>query len=363
MHASSVNTPATDDIDLRQLAYTLWASKRLIACTTVVLTALAAGYAFLTPATYQTEVITLPPPPSDLASYNMGHQLSGPAIDALTKNNKEERHTTADNAIPALTPDDAYDSFLRIANSMTLRQQFFDEIYLPYALTQGMPNDAQTKAGLWKRFITQLKITLPKKTDAPLMTLSLKGKEPEIIAEWANRYVDMAAVATKKQLQENLRGAMHVQLSSIEQQIKAMRQSGEADRQNTIAKLKEALALAKAIGMEAPPSSGNLITSYSGDTMYLRGTKALEAELALIQSRDSNDPYTLGLPNLLKQQTLLKSVNVAPDDLEVVRIDQMATPPEAPIKPKKALIIALGLVLGGMLGAFWALMRHALRKT
>ncbi|MNF01447.1 Tyrosine-protein kinase ptk [compost metagenome] len=36
--------------------------------------------------------------------------------------------------------------------------------------------------------------------------------------------------------------------------------------------------------------------------------------------------------------------------------------PLKPVKPKKALILALGLVLGGVLGLFIALLRNMLRR-
>jgi len=39
------------------------------------------------------------------------------------------------------------------------------------------------------------------------------------------------------------------------------------------------------------------------------------------------------------------------------RLEQSATVPSEPIKPKRALIIALGLILGGMIGVFIGLIR------
>lgn len=50
------------------------------------------------------------------------------------------------------------------------------------------------------------------------------------------------------------------------------------------------------------------------------------------------------------------------DKLNLVRIDQVAVEPTSPIKPKKSLIVALGIVLGGMLGVFAALIRSMIRK-
>jgi hypothetical protein len=50
------------------------------------------------------------------------------------------------------------------------------------------------------------------------------------------------------------------------------------------------------------------------------------------------------------------------DPSSLVSITAEARTPGAPIKPKKALILALSVVLGGMLGVFAALIRGAIRK-
>jgi capsular polysaccharide biosynthesis protein len=46
--------------------------------------------------------------------------------------------------------------------------------------------------------------------------------------------------------------------------------------------------------------------------------------------------------------------------LKLVTIDKQALEPLSPIKPKKALVLAMGLVLGGILGVLIALVRTLL---
>ncbi|MDT4871287.1 G-rich domain on putative tyrosine kinase [compost metagenome] len=58
----------------------------------------------------------------------------------------------------------------------------------------------------------------------------------------------------------------------------------------------------------------------------------------------------------------MRNLNFDVADLKLVSIDQVAVDPLKPIKPKKALILALGVVLGGMLGLFIALLRNMLRR-
>lgn len=59
-------------------------------------------------------------------------------------------------------------------------------------------------------------------------------------------------------------------------------------------------------------------------------------------------------------QALSVTHTIQPESLYLV--EQMPEVPDQPIKPKKPLVLALGLVLGGMLGVFIALIRLMLRK-
>ena len=50
------------------------------------------------------------------------------------------------------------------------------------------------------------------------------------------------------------------------------------------------------------------------------------------------------------------------NQVAVATIDELAEVPVKPIKPKKSLIVAIGALLGGMLGIFIALIKAAIRK-
>ncbi|MNR32418.1 Tyrosine-protein kinase ptk [compost metagenome] len=109
-------------------------------------------------------------------------------------------------------------------------------------------------------------------------------------------------------------------------------------------------------------AGGELSTALDGSLMYMRGAKAIRAELQVLQARQSDDPFILELRKLQDRLAFLKGIDVKPDNVAVFTLDSAAEVPETPIKPKKVLIIALGVVLGGMLGVFIALVRYMMRK-
>lgn len=340
MHPQSTEpTPRThyddDEIDLRELACTLWRSKVLIILCTVVVTALAAAYAYLSTPVYETEAATLPPTPNDLSAYNSIAQL--------------------DEALPRLTPDEAYKIFQRHIHSIHLRQTFFVEQYLP-AMQEGdtEPTPAQRER-LWKRFNKELTIEQPKDTSQTL--IRMQGSQPQQLADWVNDYLRQASQRAHQQVLTTLRNSLSTQQDVTKIQIEVLRKSAEEERQNRIVRLEEALTLAEQIDLSTPPDRGNLITSYSGETTYLRGSRALESELALLKERKNNDPYIPELTTLHKKLDLLAKAETEEVSFELASVDNWAPVPEAPIKPKKPLIVALGFILGGILGVFIVLIR------
>lgn len=343
-------TPS-DEIDLRDLILTLWASRVMIILITLLALAVAAVYAYTSTPVYETQAQTLPPPASGLESYNSAHQMTGPAAKLVSQD------VRISDAIPALSPDAAYQLFVRHASSVSLRQDFFQEYILPDASDDGTPGQA-AQGSLWQQFNSGLTITVPNNN---LMRLSLQGQNPERIADWLNAYLAMAISRTQAELSENLASAVNQHRTSLDEQALALRARKLREREHEIARLEEALALAESIDLEEPSSVGSLMASYSGETTYMRGARALRSELEILRNRQSDDPFIEELPVIFKLLELLKNIDLSPDSITVATIDAPAHIPQHPIKPRKSLILALGLVLGGMLGIFIALIRQMFR--
>ncbi|UHL63232.1 Wzz/FepE/Etk N-terminal domain-containing protein [Paralcaligenes sp. KSB-10] len=345
----------SDEIDLRDIARTLWASKLLILLVTLVVTCIAAVYVFFSTPVYETYVQTLPPTASGLSGYNIGSQLTGVAISGITQTNS----SAAPPSIKELSIKEAYNDFLQHLTSNTVRQQFFENVYLP---AQRTTTDQINKDKLKKQLAKALAITLPTKPTDNTVRVSFEGTNPQTIANWADTYVAMAIKATQKELLNDLAGEVALRTQGIDDQISTLRKIALVARQDRITRLKDALQVAKSIGLEVPANSGNLVTSYTGETTYLRGAKALQAELDVLEKRSNDDPYIDNLPDLLKKRALLKSIDLNPSHLSVATIDQAATVPQEPVKPKKLLVLILGVILGSILGVLIALIRKISKR-
>lgn len=336
--------PQSDEIDLIELFRALWSQKWLIVLVTVLVTACAAAYAFLAKPVYQARVAVFPPSLSDIAPFN------------FVRN--------AEIGLEPLTTEGVYAVFTRNLQSDEARRSFFYEVYLP-SLPEDERNDSQDD--LYERFSEDLSIKTPGKDQPDRYELFVERKDPAQAADWARLYLERVARESLQQMRENARSEILVRGRTVQQQIDTLREAARNRRDDRIVRLKEALAVADALKLEDPPvvtgqEAGQLSSIMDGSLMYMRGAKALRAEIQSLETRESDDPFIGELRNLQEKYNLYAGLKIDAERGAVFRQDGSIVTPDEPIKPKKLLILALGVVLGGMLGLFIALVRAMLKK-
>lgn len=330
-----------DEIDLVEVFQALWQQKLLVAAFTAVATLLAAVYAYIATPTYEARAGLMPPRNNDISVFNLGLTEAGIS-----------RFDTAG----------VYSMVVRNILSDELKREAFESLYLP-SLPESERSTARQE--LLNRFNKMLSVKQSSDKARPdVYLISVQHESAELAASWVNSYINMAAEKTKKQMQANIESEVAVRRNSAEQTISVLQAAAKKLRDDRVVRLREALRVAEAVGLEAPrvtagktSSDGDLAEFIDGNLMYMRGAKAIRAELAVLESRENDDPFIAELPALKNKIMFLERVKFNPSRSAVFVIDNAVDTPEKPIKPKKALIIALGFVLGGMLGLFFAVVR------
>lgn len=347
--SANVPIPATgysDEIDLFEFAQNLWRQKLLISLVTLAITALAAGYAFLSTPVYESKSSILPPRSADIAGYNFG---------------RSEVELTEFTAVSV------YSIFTQNLRSEGLRREFFEQVYLP---AETASQGAKAKDQLRESFNKKLSVTNPDVKNTPeRFEVAVQSADSGRAAEWANLYVERAANKTRKDIADTVSSEISTRVRSIQSRIAVLRDSAKKLREDRIARLSEALKVADKVGLQAPQvkssrtsSDGELEQFVDDNLMYMRGATAIRAELDILQNRQNDDPFIAGLRKLESQLDFLAKISVSPDGVAVFTMDSAAEAAETAVKPQKALILALGVVLGGVLGVFIALVRGVLAK-
>ncbi len=231
--------------------------------------------------------------------------------------------------------------------------------------------------------------------------IGLEAKISTGINDLNQKITLLREMAEKQRLDkiERLESADALEHKLIEDIMALLRNKVHKGRLDRILRLQEAAKIARSLDMAEPVGkiktiSGTSLTkpqisteiSNEAPPLYTRGYEALEAEINSLSNRIVDDPFIAELRGL--EETLimlennrkveqlkarsnddafisplrdkeyelawLESISINPLTVTTARVDQAAYPPKQPIKPRRKLIVVLGLMLGLMLGVFVA---------
>jgi len=410
-------TSPNDEIDLVELFRALWRQKVLIVGITLLVTALAACYAFLATPYFETRTYLRLVPQSNLDQLN-------------------------ETGIYKLTPEEAIN---RVASGLSSYDNRLDFFMNNQELFPNIRDDSDRLEQAFAEFNEESFEMLfpdPKRTDNRSAFVGLKLTYPEGVAgaSVVNAFVAFVLDLERREIAEDVESLISNRLASLEMNIEAQRANYNASKEakiatllendalkraqlqdelstlrdelktrrtNRIQQLNEAISIAESLGIRKPTSPTAMSDSARGNTqvirtevtnretpLYFMGTEALTAErdalvgrksddfiepriaeiqselamlennreVEILRSREGEDLYLSNLAELREEAARLKGIKLDTDRLRLVRLDQPALEPSNPVKPKKAMILALGLVLGGMIGVFVALVRSLVNR-
>ena len=406
-----------DEIDLFELFQSIWQEKNLIVIITAVATLLALLYALTATPIYQVKSVIKPAAIKDL------DELNGTGVFNLSPNSaliqvgaSLESYETRLGYFKA--NQQLFEPLLAKGRSLEQNFENINRAYINVLKPDAKKDDEFAKyvglqfeypkgvegAAITNGFVAYA-IELEKQRIAANLEVVINNQIDRLRRTISNARAGYAA--SKEAQIAQLTEKDTLRKASLLDELAALREELKVRRQNRIMQLNEAISIAKSLGITKPatPSSlareartsGNVIRSEINNQqnpLYFMGSEALQAERDILVSRD-NDDFTSGriveintalkllehnrkievlqarenedlflaeLAENRKEIARLKGLEVDMDNLSLVRIDQSAIEPSSPIKPKKSLIVAVGIVLGGMLGVFAALIRSMIRK-
>ncbi len=409
---------ATDEIDLVELFRALWRQKLFIIGVTLIVMVIAAAYAFLATPYYETRTYLRPVPQSNL------DQLNETGIYKLTPEEAINRVagglSSYDNRLDFfLNNQELFQNIPKRGDSLEQTFAAFNET--AFEMLHPDPKKTDNRSAF-----VGLKLTYPKGMDGASVVngfvsyvVELERKEiaDDLESLINNRLssLDMKMEAQRASYNASKEAAIAGLLEEsalnrarLQDELAALREELKTRRNNRIQKLSEAIEIAESLGIRTPTTPSAMTQSTRSGTqvirtevtnqeipLYFMGTEALTAErdalasresddfiepriaeiqseltmlennreVEILQERDQEDLYLTDLAELREEAARLKGIKLDTERLRLVRLDQLALQSLNPVKPKKAMIIALGLVLGGMLGVFIALIRSLMVRS
>lgn len=407
-----------DEIDLAELFQSLWVQRFLVVLVTAVVAILVTGYALFATPYYEVNSILRPAPIKSLAELNSSGVYALDPEKALQRvgaalNSYETRIAFFNNNRELFEP-------LR-TGEQTLEQAFrqFDE--KQFSLIQADPKKTDNLTSY-----IGVRLEYPLGVDGVRIVNALVAQaildERKRVVDDVGAVIDNKLNNIKRQMRAarasydaskeariaSLSEDDKLKRAQLQDELKALRVELRTHRQNRITQLGEAIRVARELGVAKPttPSSfGESSAPFTGNVfrtevfnqqlpLYFMGSEALEAErnslrerrsddhvepriaqiqkelqllernrqIEVLNGRENEDLFLTALAELREEAAQLSGIEIDPGKLSLVTVDQPAVEPLSPIKPKKFLVIALGIVFGCILGVFIALIRSMVRR-
>ncbi|MBA1234363.1 chain-length determining protein [Pseudomonas stutzeri] len=409
---------ATDEIDLVELFRALWRQKLLIIGVTLIVMVIAAAYAFLATPYYETRTYLRPVPQSNL------DQLNETGIYKLTPEEAINRVagglSSYDNRLDFfLNNQELFQNIPKRGDSLEQTFAAFNET--AFEMLHPDPKKTDNRSAF-----VGLKLTYPKGMDGASVVNDFVSYVVELerqeIADDLESLINnrLSSLDMRMEAQRaNYNASKEAKIAALleesalnrarlQDELAALREGLKTRRTHRIQKLNEAIDIAESLGIRTPTTPSAMTQSTRSGTqvirtevtnqeipLYFMGTEALAAErdalanresddfiepriaeiqseltmlennreVEILQERDQEDLYLTDLAELREEAARLKGIKLDTERLRLVRLDQLALQSLNPVKPKKAMIVALGLVLGGMLGVFIALIRGLMLRS
>lgn len=350
-----------DEIDLRDLVMVLVEGWYWIAGTILIAVAAALAYVLIKTPIYETEFRAVPAPEANFA----GFDLLGEDFE--------------------ITPEMAYRALGNRLSSYQNFQEFFDSHEGSFKVEED--------EGLSQVFADRLTINGLNADQNESLSLTVKYAYPEGEngADILNGYIESTAKGVWTSLREQFHEYNRAQIARLETELELQRESLQNEREHRLFTLEQAIEIARRLGIEKPttpqqfgrqPSGSEVFyANISGDgslPLYFMGYQALEADRDTLKGaldKGLSSGLIRGTEQQLKQHRRIAELldNEAPRGVDraveqnyverVVEVVEFAYQSASYSEPRKALIFALALVIGGMVGIFALMIARLVRPT
>ncbi|UUN90437.1 GNVR domain-containing protein [Pseudomonas extremorientalis] len=405
--------PSPEDMNLVILCRAIWQQKKLILAMTMLLSIISFAYAMLATPEYQVTSVLRAAAINELDELNRSEIYKLPPAEALTKVGaalesydvrlgffRENQRLFKAFEQPGRTLEQSFEAFNRDSIKLTMPDKKSDSRNFYIKLEMNYPEGVDGVTILNR--LVEYTISSEQKQIAADLKVIVRNRLSELKGK-------LDAARANYDTEKEAKIAMLSEMDSLkrmqlEDELKALRAQLKNTRLDRVAQLNEAIEIARSLGIKRPatPSSfgggdqvgsANVMRTEINNQqvpLYFMGVDALEAErvalmrrrsddfvesriaqiakeLQLLQAnrqievlklRQNEDLFLSGVEPIRAESARLRNLNLDMSHLKLVAIDRQALDPLKPIKPKKSLIVVLGIMLGLLLGVLVAVFRH-----
>ncbi|MBE0483827.1 MAG: LPS O-antigen chain length determinant protein WzzB [Bacterioplanes sp.] len=306
---------------------------------------LSALYAFLATPTYKADFVFKPVSDADLI------QLNQPRLKDVFDVPADELFLTPEKAFKAVRTTVFSGSVMRDFYSSLLESVSSDLVTLIY-------NDKLSLEQNFSNFSDRFSMIDPSaRQDDVFLKVSFELSEAALAASVLNQFSQFVIDRHHTDTRESIEKRIELKLEQWNIQAEEMRNKYQAEKKRQIFSLQESAAIAASLNQKRPLYDAERVSVGAQPPLFMMGETALRSEIEQLNSRTAENEvyYVPDLPELMWKIRSVEGTKIAWSNIKYVVVDQPAITPRSAVKPRKLLILALGAVVGGMLGIMFAL--------
>lgn len=371
---TNVSSQKQDEIDLIELLRVLWVKKVWIVLSAFVFTAIAGIYAFTAKEQWTSTAIVVTPRSTDLGT--------------LLPARAEYARIIGDGDFSAgKLSDSLYGQFKHFLLSNDLKRQFLEQSEWVKNYTKDMTEEQKRKyiEETVSKYLIVHEVDPKKKDLTELDKIGLKltfsAETPKDAQLVLGQYVEFINQYLLNQTNQEFKLGFNLRLDALKFAKEQMEESLTETKTVQVENLTNALDIAKKAGIKDFSRGNNNISvpEYmlgdarlnisdsklaDGTYLFMLGEKYLQAQLDIAK----NNPVVYPTNYYSTERQLSKLTKLAPqlDSVENVKAYYYLSSPDYPVvkdKPKKALILAIGFIIGMVLSTFVILLGSVIQTN
>lgn len=307
----------TDEIDLLEFIRFVWKRKLLVLFPILISISVGCGVMKFSKRVYEARAFLLPPFSSDLSYLNTNLSSKSKSTTYFFKN------------------------FIAELGSEDTRLLFFNQEKLLEA------NNKSDFSIVDFDKIKQLNsmITLKKMDcyDCEKYQLVFRTSDKERLPILIKQFINAANAASVKEVVSQINQTIMQEKHKLTKRIEQKAILAEQDRLDKLIGLREALYIAKSLGIKKP---GTL----SRNEPYLMGSTAIQLKIDALKKSTGNSYYFSKLRELQIEHDNKKAIDLSSDTLKFYTLSGPIILSENPVAPNKKIILTISLVFGTMAG-------------
>lgn len=338
---------AEDEIDLFELLGTLWKKKWVILFVTLLTTGLAAIYAFTAKEQWTAKTYIQAPRIAELGSYLKFRQAYARILNQPLDTSTLANGLFSDLILLAESPD--------TKTTFLARSEYYKKE------TAGLSSEVDKKLWLDKQVNSALTITPPdEKKNVSYYTVQASADSAsaayQLLQEYLNNVNNQAVTLNLDEFDQNI----NTLLVSLKKEINDIDFQKKAEKLDQIAYIQRDLTTAEQAGITDYRASKNGFDNAQSSYKFLLGEKLLSAELKA--TKDAPIIYPFRFYEIKRQIEELEGILRDNIQAQAFRYQMIPAEPLKKDKPKKALILVISVLLGGMLGSAVVLVGAVIKK-